>query len=658
MTLSQKNQQDVIDELIQHHGNACQAQIEKGVRQVALRWRDSDGSQEDFRQFCLENFISKEDERTVLFNRFLTNLESLFGNLHRIYRDFNWHLHVDTGKLYSFDRLFATYDVFAHITDDFFRTKLAFVALLNFPVETRDKKVREGARWSRKTWSEIRLAESFADRIPADVKQRRTTAYVKAEEYVYGYNIYMHNVFSQEGKRLFPKGLRLISHWDLRDEIKARYADPKGLEHQAILYTIMERIVAQTIPRQVINNPEVDWNPFTNQLFEHNSHRKLIPEAEATQRYERLRDVFLAERQVDEHTPDYPSLIRRRFDQDREIAEQDVEELMISVLTAPVLKDIAELIEKRLERPLRPFDIWYTGFKEGSGYPEEELDRIVRETYPTLKDFQAKLPQLLIRLGFSAEKAEYLCRYIQVDPARGAGHAMGAKMRGDRAHLRTRVPAEGLNYKGFNTAMHELGHSVEQVFSMNDIDYYTLEGVPNTAFTEAFAFVFQSRDLEVLGLTKPGAESYDLTALHNAWQTMEIAGVSLLDMRIWRWMYEHPGADASQLKEATITLAREIWNAFFAPIFGITDQFHLAIYSHIIYCGLYTPDYTLGHIIAYQIEDHLRRNPFADEVERMCKLGRLAPQVWMQEAVGSPISARPLLTAAEYALQHLHSETV
>ena len=77
---------------------------------------------------------------------------------------------------------------------------------------------------------------------------------------------------------------------------------------------------------------------------------------------------------------------------------------------------------------------------------------------------------------------------------------MGAVRREDKAHLRTRILAGGMNYKGYNIAIHELGHNVEQSFSLNEIDHWTMNGVPNNAFTEALAFVFQARDLELLGL--------------------------------------------------------------------------------------------------------------------------------------------------------------
>jgi hypothetical protein len=36
----------------------------------------------------------------------------------------------------------------------------------------------------------------------------------------------MHHLVGDDGERLFPPGMRLLSHWNLRDEIKASY----GLE--------------------------------------------------------------------------------------------------------------------------------------------------------------------------------------------------------------------------------------------------------------------------------------------------------------------------------------------------------------------------------------------------------------------------------------------
>ena len=255
------------------------------------------------------------------------------------------------------------------------------------------------------------------------------------------------------------------------------------------------------------------------------------------------------------------------------------------------------------------------------------------------------------QLGFSAERAALLADHIVVEPARGAGHATGAQRRDDAAHLRTRLGEGGMDYKGFNIAVHELGHNVEQVISMTLIDHTLLEGVPNTGFTEAFAFLFQSRDLELLGRPAEDAErAAAMRILDRFWSTYEIAGVALMDLEIWHWLYEHPEATAAELREAVVAIAADIWNRYYAPVFGDRDQILLAIYSHVIAYGLYTPDYPLGFIITTQVEQHVRSRSLAQEMERMCRLGRIAPDVWMEQAVGAPVSSQPLIDAAAEAV--------
>ncbi|RMG61976.1 MAG: hypothetical protein D6715_12705, partial [Calditrichaeota bacterium] len=476
MVITKKVQEQTAAQLVEKWGAKEKERIEIGVKQVAQRWRKEDGSEQEFEAFCLEHFTADPASLEAIFERFQKNLESLYGNLHRIYRDFNWMLHVDAGPILPIDYLFGSYDVYAHVSEDMFKTRLAFVALLNFPLHSLEEKNREGLQWSRRKWAEVRLVEQFADRVPAEVNQQRTRAYTLADDYISNYNIYMHNVLDEQGGRLFPEGLKLISHWGLRDELKARYADPDGLPRQELIFQIMQRIIAQEIPAVVVNNPKVDWNPYTNEVFKQGTGEKVEAEPEGTRRYRFWWNIFQAERAADPYYPDAPSLIDRRFKRDREIPEEEVEALIVSILSAPVLKDIAGLIRRRLGRDLRPFDIWYTGFKPRGKYSEEQLDAIVQRMYPNLEAFQNDLPFILRKLGFSPQKARFLAEHIQVDPARGAGHAMGARMRTDKAHLRTRVPEGGMNYKGFNIAIHELGHNVEQVFSLNGIDYYTLEG--------------------------------------------------------------------------------------------------------------------------------------------------------------------------------------
>jgi hypothetical protein len=191
---------------------------------------------------------------------------------------------------------------------------------------------------------------------------------------------------------------------------------------------------------------------------------------------------------------------------------------------------------------------------------------------------------------------------------------------------------------------------------LNDIDSTLLQGVPNTAFTEALAFVFQAHDLELLGLAKPDPQSQALKTLNDFWATYEIAGVALVDMGVWHWMYDHPNATPAQLKQATLGIARDVWNRYYAQVFGKRDVVLLGIYSHMIDSFLYLPDYPIGHMIAFQIERQMEKaGNIGSEFERMAKTGSVAPDLWMKKATGSPVGPEALLAAAAEALPELEA---
>jgi hypothetical protein len=274
--------------------------------------------------------------------------------------------------------------------------------------------------------------------------------------------------------------------------------------------------------------------------------------------------------------------------------------------------------------------------------------------YPTAQAFEKDIPRILRDLGFAPDRAKYIAEHITVDPSRGAGHAMGAERRGDKAHLRTRIEPQGMTYKGYNIAIHELGHNVEQTFSLYDIDHTLIAGVPNTAFTEALAFLFQARNLELLGKPAPGGEAERMRILDDYWNTREIAGSALVELDVWHWLYEHPTATATEIRDATVKIAKDVWNKYYAPTLGGKDIPLLGIYSHTITSPLYLFNYVLGHLIAFQVEEHVAgkdKATFAKEFERVCRLGAILPDVWMKQATGKPVSTQPLLDATKRALE-------
>jgi hypothetical protein len=559
-------------------------------------WRPEDGA---FEPFAAAHLATDDAARDALFDRLQFVFESVDGHFAEMTRDLNRQLDLDLGPIHPFDEILAAWSPAAHAVDDLFANKLAFVVLLNFPLTTLEERLSEGERWTRRQWAEARLAQRFSRRVPAEAIQAMTKARAAAAQYVSTYDV-------QAGSK------RLLAHWNLRDEIKALYSEGDAAQQRHIA-GLLERVVDDTL---------------------------------RPGRYALILDCFHAAQLVDRYSPNAPTLIARRFDESREIPETRVTEMLEQVLGSPLVPRVAALIEQRLGRALEPFDIWYSGFRSGPKYTDAQLSEITRRRYPSAAAFAADLPRILDQLRFPPERARMLAENIVVDPARGSGHALGAGRREDHPHLRTRVGADGMDYKGYNIAIHELGHNVEQTFSLNFIDHYSLAGVPNTAFTEALAFVFQNRDLELLGLAQP-----EPNALDQFWATFEISGVALVDMGMWHWMYDHPDADAEALKAATLQIAKDVWNRWYAPVFRREDVTLLGVYAHMVDEFLYLPDYPIGHMIAAQIEEQMEKaGSVGAEFERMARMGNVTPDLWMKNATGRAVGAEAVLERAARAL--------
>jgi len=122
-------------------------------------------------------------------------------------------------------------------------------------------------------------------------------------------------------------------------------------------------------------------------------------------------------------------------------------------------------------------------------------------------------------------------------------------------------------------------------------------------------------------------------------------------MAVWHWMYDHPQASPAELNQATVQIAKDMWNRFYAPVFGEKDVVLLGVYSHMIDAFLYLPDYPIGHLIAFQMEEQMMRaGAIGPEFERMAKMGNVTPDLWMEHATGRPVGSEALLEAAQRAL--------
>ncbi len=618
-----------------------------GVQQAAALWTEQDGSQADFDQLVADYYCQTDSERVALFESLSTIFENVYQSADMLTVELLRPTQLmNANDPQSPDWIMSGYSPLAHFSDDMFANKLAFITIINFPHYSLEEKNTLGKNWTRQEWAMARMGDIFTTRVPAEVNTRMAQALAEAENYIADYNIYMGNLRTEDGRQLWPAEKVLLSHWNLRDELKSLYQSDnlesrgRNREMQEMIYQIMLRIVNQTIPQEAINNPDFVWEPYSS----------ATTASEPYTRYERILNIAHAYFSEDAYCPSAPNGITRNFEEGVEIPAAELDSLFCALVGSKQVSNVAAIISDRLERDLRPYDIWYDGFKARASLNEDELTTQTRQLYPNAEAFATDMPRLLTQMGFTTEEALQIASHIAVEPARGSGHAWPCLGRKENARLRTRIAPTGMDYKGYNIAVHEFGHCVEQVMDMYFIDHYMLSGVPNTAYTEASAFLWQQRDLELMpGGTKQTANGDEV--LDQFWSMYEIMGVSLVDMTMWQWIYAHPDATPQQLCEATQQIAKDIWNAYYEPVLGEHDCTLLAIYSHMVNAPMYLPNYPLGHIVQFQLEEHLAhyttQQEFAQEYARIYRLGRLTPKQWMIEAVGEAPSIDPILRATD-----------
>ena len=635
-----------IEETIESLGGCDRATA--GVNRVAKRWQVSDGDGNAFKTLCEENFVTSDEDRARLLDRYESAMGSIGGHLYEINRHLRRWTDLRGDEMPAVDNVMAMFDPCPDLSDQFYKQKIAFIALLNFERPDLETMLREGSQWSTDTWAEARIGRAFGPRIPAEVNDRARALEHEADMFVSEFHVPVGCMVDESGKSWFEKDRKLIAHWLIREEIKAGYTQDGGIEKQRALSWVMARHIDGTLPKQIMDSTcEGKWSPQKNTIDGGDPGELLGPV-----RYEQLNTQRSVAVDYDKYYDEHPTAIARKFDLEREIPEETVEALMIELLEAPVRKDIAKYLSNKLGRPLEAFDIYLEDIADGAS--SAELDEKVTAMFQDEEEFQRKIPEVLRGLGFADEDAEFLGTRVNVEIARGAGHAMRPGIPEYHAWLRTNRLDDRLGWDGFDTAMHELGHNLEQLISTHFVPRPLLRNVPNTACTEAFAFLYQNKAKEVVGLPEEDeAKAFALASVEGLLAACQIAGPSLVELYTWRWLYKNPDVTSEQLRDEMLSIAKDVWNNYFKEYFG-EDPYHiLAAYQHMIGYPLYLPDYTIGHVISHQIKSHMRGKDLASETKRICSIGRLTPDQWMKEAVGSGISAKQLIDDAAAGLSKL-----
>ena len=167
----------------------------------------------------------------------------------------------------------------------------------------------------------------------------------------------MDRLRTKDGHEPFPR-TPLDRPLGLRDELKGRYAEGRTDSEAA---HDPDRDGAHRPPGDTgvrSRQPRGLLVSETNEVVPNGDHSSREPDT----RYAYLLGVFHALKLADPYTPTAPTFVRRRFDLDRQIPESEVRSLLYAVLGSDEVRELARRIESRLNRPLEPFDVWYSGF--------------------------------------------------------------------------------------------------------------------------------------------------------------------------------------------------------------------------------------------------------------------------------------------------------
>jgi len=642
--------EELFQELTDKYGQKEKDRITRGVNHLASIWYAGDGTEEEFSDFCIKNYIPAGPQLDKLLEITETQYEQIRGHMREVNISLDLPVTTHQRELFEIDRLFSA----SGPQFDPYKNKLAFALALNFPYYTQEEKEALGARWSRKKWAMVRIGDMFDHRNDPAIEIDKKPLPDDLIDYTNLYIISMDHILSPDMEILFPEGTRLNCHNGLRDEIKGLYTRDYSLVRQRMISDIVMHIIYQTIPECMIGETDSYWEPRSNRVYKKEGDEFVETEftPEPDRRYKNLLYSMKRKMADDELYPEGSTYITRTFDS-RQLSEERVAGLLESVVGAPEVADVVAILRKRLDRDLEPFDIWYPGFQSQSNYNMDKLDSVLRVRYPDPAAFQDDIPNILRRIGFEPVMADFLGNHVIVDPVPSGGHANGPQMKGAKAHLRTRFEPYGLNYKGYRIGMHEIGHTIEQNVSVHMTDHYFLKGIPGSPFTECMADLIAYRDVVGLGVSPEySSGEKEMNALAAFWFVCEMGADALHEIRMWHWIYDNPDATVGEIKSATISTANEIWNEYFADAFGVSDIPIFSIYNHFINGSLYLHSYPLGNIVLMQLEEYFEGKDFAEEMVRMCSIGKLTPDLWMMEATGETLSSDPMLRAVKMAINN------
>lgn len=643
--------------LVEKFGKQSVDRIEAGTEQVASLWRESDGTAEEFHEFCVKHFL-EDEELNKNADIVMEKLEILQGHTSVIRSRLSDYANFTDRQEKAADPFFKN----SIPSIDPWESQLAFFIQLNFPYKSQQTKFQKGDNWSRYQWAKVRIGDEYSFRYPGDFVPPYKDQADEWRRTIGDYFIRMGHLLPDGEPSPFPYGFELNCHHGLRDNIKEDYTLEEGFERQKLTELVIERIINGEVPEIFMEDTTTYWDPVNQHVYKKSNGtlEQVDFETEGLQRYEGFYYTVRNRQAEDVLYNNGTTVISRTFDNAQMTPEQ-VETMIREFLASPQFYETAQLIKNKLGRDLRTFDIWYSGFQSQSRYDAGKLDSIVKARYPDPEALQEDLPNIYRRLGFSPEASDWLGNSIEVRSVVSGGYSGRPPLPGYKALLTTAFGEDGLDYKGFRIAMHELGHTTEMLYTCSEVEYPTLKNVPTAGITEGVAEYIAYRNLRALGLDEGTKEEQKhMQALATFWYLVDMGGQALTEIELWKWMYENPDAKPEEVKEAVLDISGNVWNEYFAPVFGMQDQNILSIYNHMITGSYYLFNYFVGNVVMFQLYEDFSPASGGKGLEKglanACAEGNTLPDLWMKRAVGQPISIEPLLKATEEAVEFYLNE--
>jgi hypothetical protein len=650
--VSQRTIDEVRTALAKQHGDAETERINRAINQLANSWTTNHGNEEEFARFCLNHFMSGET-LSKNFRRIEESLSLLYGSINIIRSFFNESRDfTDTEELQADNFLRGIVP-----SSDRTSNKFHFFVQLNFPAYSEEERKANQHVWSREKFAMVALGNNYRNNNLREQVDRNHPYVKEAEEFnrhITHYFYRIGHVMDRNGNFLFPEGLLLHGHRGVRDVIKDEYTRENGFERQLVLQAIGGHIISGTMPIQFLENENTRFDPFNNRLYTVLPNGRLQEirnfETEGVRRYAGYRANVNALRLRDNnHDLNH---LERTFQTACLSLEETVAKLH-RLLSDPVFKKVGKLIEQQLGRPLQPFDIWFNGFQEQFAFSSDFLDSLTKARYPTPMALENDLPNILTRMGFPEKDANMIGNQASVRPVVSGGYATQPFLRGSPALMTNMFGEDGLDYRSFRIAMHELGHVVCNVFHTTYTDYFILAGVPSFGIHEAYAEIIAYKNMEGLGLFPYDKETAKhLRTLAAFWYVIQSGGQTLAEILSWKWMYENPNATAEEVKKAVLGIADKLWDDYYADIFG--GQRHqrlLSIHDHFVVGSLYLHNFFYSNVIMHQLVNAFRDGCLSTELKRSAKEGITSTERWMYNAVGAGVSIEPLMRDVELAIQ-------